>query len=181
MLSRRAFIKLAIAGGVTAAAARALYGPFESQTSAPADPEGRYTTLTDSGREILAALTPVFLDGALPAGEMRQTAIRDLLRAIDASYSLMPPAVRGELAQLFQLLAFPAARRILAGVYDPWHLADPAQIRGFIERWRNGSLSIFAQGYQGLRSSVIAIWYAQDAAWQRIGYRGPARYTAPEA
>jgi hypothetical protein len=178
MLSRRAFIKLAVAGGATLAVARALYGPFERQLLAPED-SAPFTMLNDDGREILAALIPVLLAGALPVGPAQNDAVKNLLHAIDANYTLMPPAVRGELAQLFQLLAFPVTRRTLAGVADPWHLADTAQITGFLERWRNGSLSLFAKGYQGLRSSAIAIWYAQDASWQRIGYQGPAQYPVP--
>ena len=146
MLSRRAFIKLAVAGGATLAAARALYGPFENQSMAPQDPGWRYATLSDDGREILAAVLPVLLEGALPQGAAQAEAVRNLVRAIDANYADMPPAVRGELAQLYQLLAFPATRRSLAGVTDPWHRADAAQVRAFIERWRTGSHALFAKG-----------------------------------
>jgi hypothetical protein len=179
MLSRRAFIKLAVAGGASLAAVRLLWGPFGNQMNPPDDPGGHYSTLSDAGREIMAALIPVLLDGALPAGAPRDQAVRDLTRAIDASYSVMPPAIRGEIAQLFQLLAFPVTRRGLAGVMDPWHAADPGEIQAFIERWRNGSLALFAKGYQALRSSAIAVWYAQDAAWPRIGYAGPLKFGAP--
>lgn len=181
MLTRRTFIKLALAGGAGIAAARVLYGPFEEQTGAPEDTAGRYTVLTDGGREILTAIIPVLLEGALPTGAGRHDAIRDLVRAINANYLAMPPAVRGELAQLYQLLTFPLTRRGLAGVLDPWHQADDAQLREFLERWRNGSLALFAKAYQALHSSVLGVWYGQDTSWPRIGYDGPAVYAVPQS
>jgi hypothetical protein len=181
MLSRRTFIKLAVAGGASLAAARVLYGPFESQPGAPEDTGRSYAALTPGSREILIAMLPVLLDGALPAGDAKHGAVRDLVRDIDASYALMPPAIRGELAQLYQLLAFPVTRRGLAGVMNPWHSAGDAELRAFVEHWRNGSLALFAKGYQALRSSAIGVWYGQDKAWPRIGYQGPAAYVAPQS
>ena len=138
MLSRRAFIKLAVAGGATVAAARLLYGPFENTPDPADDTAARFVVLDAGGREIVTALAPVILDGALPAGPERHDAVRELVRQIDASYAIMPPAIRIELAQLFQLLAFPITRRGLAGVSGPWHEANDAELRAFLERWGNG-------------------------------------------
>jgi hypothetical protein len=120
---------------------------------------------------MLRAVARAMLRGALPAGDAPLSrAVAGVHVAIDG----LPPAVQGEIAQLFGLLNFPVTRRVVAGV-GPWERASDGEVSAFLERWRTSGSTLLRSGYQALHQLVMAGWYGQDEAWARIGYPGPPR------
>jgi len=159
MISRRAFLKTGVTGGVLlhlAACAR------------PAAGGGRAAVVT--------ALVPAVLAGALPTDpEQRQSAIARTVTGVDKAIDGLSLAAQEEVAQLFDLLAFPPTRIIVAGVHPPWPQASVEEITGFLESWRQSRFDLLRTGYAGLHDLILGSWYAQDGAWSAIGYPGPPR------
>ena len=120
---------------------------------------------------MLTAIARVMLNGALPDdGEALDAAVRGTLTAIAG----LPPAVQGEIHQLFGLLEFPLSRRLLARV-GPWDRASDGEIAAFLENWRGSNTALFRSGYAALHQLIMAGWYGNGASWARIGYPGPPR------
>lgn len=122
---------------------------------------------------MLRAIASTMLDGALPLRD-RDRALTDAVAGVKTAIAGLPPAVRGEIGQLFGLLQFPLTRRVLAGV-GPWERAKPENVAAFLQRWRTSDAQLLRSGYQALHQLVMAGWYGQDQAWARIGYPGPPR------
>ncbi len=120
---------------------------------------------------MLRAIARVMLDDALPNdGASLDAAVRGIETAIAG----LPPAVQGEVQQLFGLLEFPLTRRLVAGV-APWDRASDSEIAAFLQRWRTSNAMLLRSGYAALHQLVMAGWYGNDEAWPRIGYPGPPR------
>ena len=124
---------------------------------------------------MLASIANVLLEGALPNGDARRAALADAVNGIENAIAGLPPAVQGEVFQLFTLLEFPLTRVTVAGVYRAWADAPPAEVAAFLERWRTSKFLLLRSGYQALHQLTMAGWYAQEAAWERAGYSGPPR------
>ncbi len=120
---------------------------------------------------MLRAVAATMLDGALPTAGY-DAALDAAVGGVRAAIAGLPPAVQGEIAQLFGLLEFPLTRRVLAGV-GPWDRAPRAEVAAFLQRWRTSNTALFRSGYQALHQLVMAGWYGQNVAWARIGYPGP--------
>ena len=160
VLTRRLLIAGTMAGGVVLAVAAA-YG------ANPA-PDGR--------EAVIAAIVPVMLNGALPArGAARRSAVDEVVRGVDRAIDGLPPQTQHELAQLFALLGFPPARRLVAGVRDPWPAADPREIDTFLTAWRRHRVARLRSAYDALHQLTFAAWYGNPAAWHGIGYPGPPK------
>lgn len=164
--SRRTFLKTGIAGAVALVLARRL------SASTPA-PEASQPTLSQDARAMLAAVIPVFLDGALPTGAKAAEARAQTLAAVEEAIAGLPPASREELAGLFSLLAFAPSRWIATGIWSSWAQTTPAAIAAFLDRWRSSQFALLRSAYGALHQLVFAAWYAQPRAWAPIGYRGP--------
>jgi hypothetical protein len=172
MPTRRQFLKAGLAGAASLAAVKVLYDRMHR------DPDGvvRAPPLRDDAREIIEALVPVVLAGALPAeararDEARAAASAGVLGAIRG----LPPAAQGELDELFALLAFAPTRVLVAGLRSPWRVAPPEDLAAFLERWRNSRFELLQSGYHALNQLILASWYADPRSWQAIGYAGPPR------
>jgi hypothetical protein len=178
MPTRRQFLRAGIAGGALLLAVRAAYGPFSADPVVAEDTGFDYAVLRAKDRSVLAAVAPVMLAGALPAGDReREQAIVAVIRGVDRAVSGLPPGVQEEVAELFALLGFPLTRRLLAGVGSPWLQASAESVQGFLERWRASRLALLRSAYAALHELIMAAWYGNPAAWARIGYPGPPAIT----
>lgn len=124
--------------------------------------------------EMLAALAPAILAGALPEeGAARAAAIDDLIQAFDRTLTGLSPAIQGEVRELLALLAFGPVRRMLAGIAGEWRDASVDQVNRFLQRWRDSRFRTLQQAYQALVRLTIACWYGNPRSWERIAYPGP--------
>jgi hypothetical protein len=138
-------------------------------SNAPADSR----KLSGEQRDLLAAVAPVLLAGALPTGEQQEAAVRAVVEGVERAVAGLPPGLRDELDQLFQLLTFAPTRWLLAGVSAPWPMASPVEIAGFLESWRSSWLTLLQSGYHALHELIMAAWYAQPGSWAALRYPGP--------
>lgn len=118
---------------------------------------------------MLRAIARVMLEGALPDTAQ---ALDEAVQGVDVAIAALPPAVQGEVGQLFGLLEFPITRRLLAGV-GPWSHASNTEIAAFLQNWRTSKTALFRSGYAALHQLVMAGWYGNGRAWASIGYPGP--------
>ncbi len=124
-----------------------------------------------NNREMLHAIARVMLRGALPDTPQSLDAA---VQGVEIAIAALPPAVQGEIGQLFGLLEFPITRRFLAGV-GPWSHASDAEIAAFLQTWRTSNTALLRSGYAALHQLVMAGWYGNAMSWPRIGYPGPPR------
>jgi len=172
-LSRRTFIAAGLVGAAALAAAGWLRGPH-------APPSGVARRALDAdGEAIFAAVAPVILDGALPAGKAaRDAALAQALDGIDAAIAGLSPHAQGELGQLIALLALPPVRYGIARVSDAWPVASPAQVRRFLDNCRASRFTLMRAAYDALHALTFAAWYGNASSWPAIGYPGPPQVTA---
>jgi hypothetical protein len=167
-LSRRTFIATGLVGAAALVTAGWLRGPH-----APASGVTR-RALDADGEALFAAVVPVLLDGALPAeAAARQAAIAQTINGVDTAITGLTPAARAELAQLVALLALPPVRLGVARVSASWNEADPAQVRRFLDRCRDSSVTLMRAAYDALHQLTYAAWYGNPESWPAIGYPGP--------
>lgn len=171
MPTRRQFIKTGILGGALLVAAYALRRPLD-RLGKQALVDG--FPLEASLREVVAAVAPVMLAGALPAaGPEHDWAIKRTSDGVAAAVGSLSAAAQREVAELFALLVLPPARVALAGVHKPWLEATEAEIRGFLDGWRRSSIDLLKSGYMALHDLILGAWYADPGTWSAIGYPGP--------
>lgn len=120
-------------------------------------------------REMLRAIAHEMLGGAL-ADSPR--ALDAAVKGIEVAIAGLPPAVQGEIQQLFGLLEFPLTRRMLTGV-GAWDHASDSEVATFLQRWRASNAALLRSGYAALHQLVMAGWYGNDAAWSGMRYPGP--------
>ena len=168
MPTRRQFIKVGVAGAALLAAVRLLDRPLA------APPAAKYRVLADRDAAIVAALTPIVLEGALPEEPgARAGAVTEVVEAFDRAVSGLAPAVQEEIGQLFSLLDFAPSRIALAGLWSPIDQSAPGELREFLRRWRTGRFDLQRSGYSALTQLMQASWYGNSASWAAIGYPGP--------
>jgi hypothetical protein len=130
--------------------------------------------LAPRAQPVLAALVPVVLDGSLPTDPgARATAVQDVAEAFDRAIAGMPPAVQGEIAELFALLANPFTRWAVGGLASDWPNASPAEVIAFLDRWRYSRFDLLRSGYQALTQLINAAWYGNPLAWGQLSYIPP--------
>jgi hypothetical protein len=169
-LSRRTFIAAGIVGTAALVTAGWLRGPH-----APAGKEPRRALDADA-EAIMRAVVPVLLAGALPdEAAQRSAAVGDTLAAIDEAIAGLPAAAQKELAELFALLALPPVRVALARVGAPWPQASGADVRAFLDRFRDSGYTLLRAAYGAMHELTFAAWYGNPGAWAAIGYPGPPR------
>jgi hypothetical protein len=168
MLSRREFLQIGASGALVLAAARlACARPVAGEPPPPA-------VLSTGARDVLTAVVPAMLAGALPTEPSARAArIAATIEGVDRAVSDLPPHTQADLHDLFALLGFAPARWVLAGVRPPWRQASRAEIEGFLQRWRFSGWALKQQAYQALHELVYAAFYADPASWPPIGYPGP--------
>jgi hypothetical protein len=170
MLSRREFLKVGASGALVLGAARLVCARPVAGGALPAP------ALSPGARDVLTAVVPTMLAGALPTEPSARTArIAATIEDVDRAVSGLPSHTRADLHDLFALLGFAPARWLLAGVRQPWRQASGQEIEGFLQRWRFSGWALKQQAYQALHELVFAAFYADPASWPPIGYPGPPR------
>ena len=173
MFTRRDFLKVGTAGALVLATARLGRGQ-STRTLGGASNDG--AALDASAREILTAIVPVILAGALPAEEpARARRIAATIEGVDRAVAGLPAHAREDLRGLFGLLGFGPSRWLFAGVRQPWREARDAEVSAFLERWRTSDWALKQQAYQAFHELIFATYYANPESWLAIGYPGPPR------
>jgi hypothetical protein len=163
--SRRRWIFTGVAGAAALALAR-----FLQPTPAAVATGG----LSADGADVMRALLPALLDGALPReASERQVAVEDTVRGVGTAIDGLPALAQHELRALFALLAFAPLRVTIAGVDAPWRDADVAAANAFLQRLRRSRWSQKRAAYDALHQLALGAWYASPRAWPAIGYPGP--------
>jgi hypothetical protein len=167
-ISRRTFIAAGVVGAAALVTAGWLRGPHAPPSTA------MRRALDADAEAIMGAIVPVLLADALPSPPRdRADAIAQTVAAIDIAIAGLPPAAQAELAQLFALLALPPVRIGLARVGAPWAEASPADVRAFLDRFRDSSWTLLRSAYDAFHQLVFAAWYGNPRSWPAIGYPGP--------
>lgn len=163
MVTRRDFLKL----GAGSAALLAVFGVASRFV-------GRHPA--DDRREVLRAVIPAMLDGALPsAAAERAHAVEAALAGVEATIAGLPPATQDELGTLFLALAAAPSRLLLAGLAGPWSGADAGEVATVLQGWRTHRLTLLQSAYHAFHDLILGSAYADEARWAGIGYPGPPR------
>lgn len=172
-LQRRTFLKVGAAAALTLAAGGGLY-----RYTHPAIPTERFV-LDGEAKAALEAMVPAMLAGALPAdAAARKAAIEATTAHVHQAILGLPLAAQKEVQDLFGLLAFGPARRMLTGLSGGWASAAPADVSAFLQGWRTHRLAMLQTAYHALHDLIIGSWYADPASWSAIGYPGPMKELA---
>ena len=171
-LTRRRFIKVGIAGAALLTAVRWL-DRAGSAWAAPA------SALDPRAREIIRALVPVVLDGALPAdGASRSKAIDETVEAFARAVGGLAPAIQEEIGQMLSLLGFAPTRIAMTGLTSAWREAGAPEIAAFLEDWRHSRFELKRAGCRALTQLIQGSWFDNPMAWRVIGYPGPPELPA---
>ncbi len=167
-LSRRRLIFTGVAGAAVLVAARWLQPSHDVAA----------TALSSGAADVLRAIIPALLDGALPDDATeRRAAIDDTLRAVGIAIAGLPPAAREELSSLFALLAFAPVRVAFADVGAGWREVSVTTTNAFLIRLQKSRWSVKRTAYDALHQLTFAAWYASPRTWPSIGYPGPPALT----
>jgi len=159
MTTRREFLKTGVGGALLLNLA-ACVRPPES----------------DRRAVVLAALIPVFLEGALPAnGEARAELITRTIAGVEKAIAGLSLTTQKEIGELFDLLSFAPTRIIAAGIWSVWPEATPEAIGKFLESWRHSRFDLLKSGYAALHDLIFSAWYARPDTWVAIDYPGPPK------
>jgi len=169
---RRRFLQAGLAG----AAALAIAGGI-AWFRRRVDVASKASSLGAEASDVVRAIVPSMLAGALPQGAERAAAINETVGGVDRAIAGLPPAARAELAQLFALLTLGAGRRAFAGVTPAWNDATRGDIDAFLASWQSSPWSLKRTAYDALHQLVLAAWYANPRSWPAIGYPGPPALT----
>jgi hypothetical protein len=168
-LSRRGLLKFSL--GATAFLATAGLGASLSGCSSSVPANG-FVTLRSGDLLFLRALIPVMLEGAVTAGRMPE-AVDGTLKSLDYSLAHLSPEMLKLTQQLFDVLGMSVTRGPLTGIWGSWENASANDIRAFLDRWENSSLSLLRMGHSSLLQLVMMAWYGRKESWAHCGYPGP--------
>lgn len=165
-VSRRSFLKVGLAGAAALAAAGGTWRLLH-----PATPTQPYA-LDGEAKAALVAIIPALLAGMLPPGPQ---ALDGAVAGVQHAIAGLPLHAQKEIADLFGLLALSPARRLLAGVSEPWATAKREDVAAFLQAWRTHRLAMLQTAYHALHDLVFGGWYGNAANWAAIGYPGPIK------
>ncbi|WP_223455915.1 MULTISPECIES: twin-arginine translocation pathway signal protein [unclassified Pseudomonas] len=168
-LSRRGLLKFSL--GATAFLATAGLGASLSGCSSSVPANG-FVTLRSGDLLFLRALIPVMLDGAVPPERMPE-AVEGTLKSLDYNLAHLSPEMLKLTQQLFDVLGMAVTRGPLTGIWGNWENASANDIRAFLDRWENSSLSLLRMGHSSLLQLVMMAWYGRKESWAHCGYPGP--------
>ncbi|QVW23043.1 twin-arginine translocation pathway signal protein [Pseudomonas hormoni] len=168
-LSRRGLLKFSL--GASAFLATAGLGASLSGCSSSIPADG-FVMLRSGDLLFLRALIPVMLDGAVVAGKMPM-AVDQTLHCLDNSLNHLSPEMLKLTRQLFDVLGMAVTRGPLTGIWGSWENASAGEIRHFLDRWENSSLSLLRMGHSSLLQLVMMAWYSRAESWAHCGYPGP--------
>jgi hypothetical protein len=166
-MRRRTLLKL----GIGSAVALAVVGGGIALVEPGLSPDGR---LRAGARSVMRAVARAVLDGLLPSdAAARDAALQAHLQRLDDTLAAFPLAARGELSQLFALLATPPGRLGMMGLRPAWDEATVPEVQLALQGLRTSALSLRQQAYHALRDLTNAAWFADPSAWAAMGYDGP--------
>jgi hypothetical protein len=166
-IARRRFIQAGLAGTALLVSVRWIDRAGHAW-AAPA------STLTPGATEVIRALVPVVLAGALPAEPpMRAKAIQETVEAFGRAVGGLAPAIQEEIAQMLSLLSFTPTRLAMTGITSSWPAAPAADIAAFLEDWRRSRFELKRAGYRALTQLIQGSWFDNPMAWPLVGYPGP--------
>ena len=168
-LSRRGLLKFSL--GASAFLATAGLGASLSGCSASVPASG-FVTLRGGDLLFLRALIPVMLDGAVTSDRMPET-VEGTLKSLDYNLAHLSPEMLKLTRQLFDVLGMAVTRGPLTGIWGSWENASADDIRQFLDRWENSSLSLLRMGHSSLLQLVMMAWYGRKESWAHCGYPGP--------
>ncbi|MHC8302885.1 twin-arginine translocation pathway signal protein [Pseudomonas sp. ZS1P83] len=168
-LSRRGLLKFSL--GASAFLATAGLGASLRGCSSSIPASG-FAILRNGDVLFLRALIPVMLDGAV-AVEKMPAAIDGTLHCLDNSLNHLSPEMLKLTQQLFDVLGMAVTRGPLTGIWGNWENASADEIRHFLDRWENSSLSLLRMGHSSLQQLVMMAWYSRAESWAHCGYPGP--------
>jgi hypothetical protein len=168
-LSRRGLLKFSL--GASAFLATAGLGASLSGCSASVPASG-FVTLRSGDLLFLRALLPVMLEGAVTSERMPE-AIDGTLKSLDYNLAHLSPEMLKLTQQLFDVLGMAVTRGPLTGIWGSWENASANDIRAFLDRWENSSLSLLRMGHSSLLQLVMMAWYGRKESWAHCGYPGP--------
>jgi hypothetical protein len=169
MTSRRQFLKVGAVTGLGLTVLGTWYGWGRVSLGAA----GSHFTLAPEAREIVAALVPVILAGALPEGAERAANAERAVAGVERAIAGLGASAQAEVQQLFALLGFAPTRVLLAGVTSQWRETAQADAAAFLERWRFSRFGLLRSAYAAMHDLVLGAWYGVPEGWQAIGYPGP--------
>ncbi|MGZ7455949.1 twin-arginine translocation pathway signal protein [Pseudomonas sp. Ma2-10] len=168
-LSRRGLLKFSL--GASAFLATAGLGASLSGCSSSLPASG-FAILRSGDLLFLRALIPVMLDGAV-AVETMPTSVGETLHSLDNGLNHLSPEMLKLTQQLFDVLGMSITRGPLTGIWGRWENARADDIRHFLDRWENSSLSLLRMGHSSLLKLVMMAWYSRSQSWAHCGYPGP--------
>ncbi|WP_223445261.1 MULTISPECIES: twin-arginine translocation pathway signal protein [Pseudomonas] len=168
-LSRRGLLKFSL--GATAFLATAGLGASLSGCSSSVPANG-FVTLRSGDLLFLRALLPVMLEGAVTVERIPE-AVEGTLKSLDYNLAHLSPEMLKLTQQLFDVLGMAVTRGPLTGVWGSWENASSNDIRAFLDRWENSSLSLLRMGHSSLLQLVMMAWYGRKESWAHCGYPGP--------
>lgn len=171
-MSRRSLLKVGLLGTTLLGTAGLTATLSGCSASTPAN---GYLILRSSDLPFLRALIPVMLDGAISTEQMPQ-AIDGTLHSLDNSLAHLSPEMLKLTVQLFDVLALHITRGPLTGVWGSWEKASGDDVRNFLRRWQNSSLSLLRMGHASLLQLVQMAWYGRPQSWAHCGYPGPPQF-----
>jgi hypothetical protein len=168
-LSRRGLLKFSL--GASAFLATAGLGATLNGCSSSVPASG-FAILRNGDLLFLRALIPVMLDGAV-AVEKTPAAVSETLHCLDNGLNHLSPEMLKLTRQLFDVLGMAVTRGPLTGIWGSWENASADEIRHFLDRWENSSLSLLRMGHSSLLQLVMMAWYSRAESWVHCGYPGP--------
>ena len=168
-LSRRGLLKFSL--GASAFLATAGLGASLSGCSSSIPAHG-FATLRSGDVLFLRALIPVMLDGAVAHTNV-SAAVDETLTTLDSGLNHLSPEMLKLTRQLFDVLGMAVTRGPLTGIWGSWENASADEIRHFLQRWENSSLSLLRMGHSSLLQMVMMAWYSRRESWAHCGYPGP--------
>lgn len=166
-MNRRQFLKQGLMAGSALAVGASLYGC--------SDLDILDTELIDDDVTLaLAALLPVFLDGALPKEpEKRVVLIERTINGIKIAMRNLAPHILDELNDLYSLITNRLGNLVYAGSFSATHNLSFAQANALVESWRTSYISLLNTAYEGLKELIYAAFYGNEENWPAINYQKP--------
>lgn len=163
-VSRRSFLKASLFGALALASAGGAY-----RLLAPSEPPPRFA-LDDKTHQVLAAIVPIVLQGAISADQ-----VGEAIERVGQAIANLPLSTQQEVQDLFALLILAPTRRFVAGLKVDWSRASAEDVAAFLQDWRLSRFALLQSAYHALHDLITGSWYADESTWAGIGYPGPMK------